>query len=262
MSSGIKLGQYIPGQSFIHNLDPRTKIIGCLSITSLVLVDSHWYTLFISLVTIIFAFVISGFGIKSIARALRKLRYILLFSFVFQMILRPGEVILEFGFLSMTKEGIELGLSTTLRMVTAYLSSSLLTMTTPPIKLVSGMEFILLPLQNIGIPIHQISMMISTSLRFLPIIVEEAETIKSAQLSRGAPLHSKNLKLRMKSMTSILVPLLVASLQRANDLAIAMESRCYTGGSSKMRLKQLHFKRNDKWVFGMIIILVVTVIYL
>jgi energy-coupling factor transport system permease protein len=151
-----------------------------------------------------------------------------------------------------TQAGLDLAVSTVLRLLVLLLSSFLLTMTTSPIKLAAGLEWLLSPLRYLKVPVSQFAMLISVSLRFVPTIIEEAETISRAQRSRGAQLRSRNLLIRLKSATAVLVPLLAVSLQRASDLAVAMESRCYTGGANRSRVDKLCFQRRDRLAIGFV----------
>lgn len=245
-AKGLNLGQFVPGDSAVHRLDPRTKIIGCLVIIFSVLLNFSWYVILFNLAILWTIIILSRIKQSKIRQGLRKLRYLLLLSFIFQAVLTSGEPLFYLGSVSITREGINLGFSTIFRLMILYLSSSLLTMTTSPLKLASGVESLLSPFQYFRIPIHQFSMLISTSLRFIPTIIEEAEIVTRAQKSRGAPFNSPNIIIRLKSFTAVLIPLLAASLQRASDLAVAMESRCYTGGSNRIRIIGLRLGKEDK----------------
>lgn len=249
----LKMGQFVLGNSVIHRLDPRTKIIGCLVIIFSVLINFQWYVILLNMAVLVTAFYLSRLKMAKIYHSLRKLRYILLFSFIFQAILTTGAPLFHLGFLKVTREGVNLGLSTVFRLLILYMSSVLLTTTTSPLRLASGIESLLAPLRHLRIPVHQFSMLISTSLRFIPTIIEEAEILTRAQRSRGAQFNSPKVLTRLKSFTAVLIPLLAASLQRANDLAIAMESRCYTGGLNRSRLDCLNFKAADRLVIVFIL---------
>lgn len=249
---GLKLGQFVLGNSVIHQLDPRTKIIGCVAVIFSVLMNFRWYVILFNIFIIIAAMFLSRVKIARVLRGLSKLKYLFLLSFIFQAVLTSGEPVFYLGAVSVTREGIALGTSTIFRLLILYLASSLLTMTTSPLKLASGIESLLSPLQYLRIPVSQFSILISTALRFIPTIIEEAETITRAQRSRGAQFNSPSIINRLKSFTAVLIPLLAASLQRANDLAVAMESRCYTGGSSRIRTESLCFKGKDRLAIGLV----------
>ncbi len=241
----VMLGRYVFGDSLIHRLDPRTKLISCSLIITAILINYRWYFLLFYIILITMAILLSGIKPKLIFRSLRKIRYLLLLTFIFQAILTTGEPLLYIGRLSVTREGIALGTGTIFRLLIFYLCSNLLIMTTSTIKLAAGIESLLSPLTYLKIPVHHFSMIISTSLRFIPTFIEEANIITNAQKSRGAQFSSPNIITRLKSNIAIMIPLLAASLQRAEDLAMAMESRCYTGHPNRTRISKLNFYRKD-----------------
>lgn len=255
---GHRLGQYLQDDSLIHQLDPRSKIIACLLLITSVLFSFSGPVIIADLLLLAAAFALARLGPIWIIRRLRRLWYLFFFSFIFQAILTAGEPLFHIWSFTVTREGINMGISTIFRLLILLLSSALLTMTTSPIKLAVGLESLFSPLSRIGVPVHQFAMLISISLRFIPTISEEADMITRAQKSRGAPFHSSNLVVRVKSFAAILIPLLAAALQRANDLADAMESRCYTGGASRIRTENLNMKSRD-WRMLSIIITVLLV---
>ncbi|CQR70105.1 Energy-coupling factor transporter transmembrane protein EcfT [Sporomusa ovata DSM 2662] len=253
----IKLGQFVLGSSFLYRLDPRTKIISCLLITFSVLFDAKWFVLLYSTLLIMAAIILSRLKLKTIMRGLRKLSLMLVMTFTAQLLLTKGNPLLHVGPVSITQEGIELGITTLFRLLILYLCSSLLTMTTSPVSLATGIEALLAPLRYVKIPVHQFAMIIGTAFRFIPTILEEAESITRAQRARGAPFNSPNLITRLKSMTAVLIPLLAASLQRADDLAMAMASRCYAGSPNHFRMRNLSLARRDNislLVVGLLVI--------
>lgn len=260
---GLKMGQFVLGNSLIHQLDPRTKILGTLVIIFSILFNFKWYVIMFSAGVIILSMYLSQIKIPIILRSLYKLRYLLLLSFIFQAVLKDGTPLFYIGSIDVTREGIELGFNTVLRLLILYLSSTMLTMTTSPLKLASGMEALLSPLRYLRLPVHQFSMLISTSLRFIPTIIEESEIITRAQQSRGAQFNSPGLITKLKSFMPVLIPLLAASLQRASDLALAMESRCYTGGTNQIRLKGLRLRKRDGLAICLIsLLLILSVIFI
>lgn len=248
----LKLGQFVPGDSFLHRLDPRTKIISCLLIIFSVLFDKKWFLLLVNLLLLVAAIILSRLKIKRIVRGLRKLSIMLLITFFFQLLLTKGHTLWQWGPVHIAREGIDLGISTLLRLFIMYFCSSLLTMTTSPVSLAAGLEALLTPLNCLKVPVHKIAMIISTAFRFIPTILEEAETITRAQKCRGAPFNSPNVLTRIKSMTAVLVPLLAVSLQRADELAMAMESRCYTGRPNYFRMRNLSLAKED--IFSLVIV--------
>lgn len=252
--NGMKMGQYVPGCSVIHKLDPRTKIIGCLVIVMTVLLRTDWLVTTLDLGLLTGGFLLAEVRLSRLLRRLRGLWLLLLLSFMFQAVLKPGEPLWQTDWLTVTKEGVILGASTVLRLLILLFGSLLLTMTTTPLKLAAGLEALCSPLERVGVPVHKFAMLISISLRFIPTINEEAEWIARAQRSRGAPLDSKNVIVRVKSMSAILIPLLASSLQRAHDLAVAMESRCYTGGAHPVRMEGLWFRKADGFSLAVVAI--------
>jgi len=243
--NGIKLGQYVHGNSLIHALDPRTKIICCIIIIMAVFINYSWYHLFFYVLLMITVIKISGMSLKFVLNSLRNIRYLLLVTFILQAFLTSGEPVLMLGKLSITREGLILGTTNLFRLIILYLGSMVLLMTTSPIKLSAGIESLLLPLNKLKIPVHNFTTILSISFRFIPTLIEEATTIKNAQRSRGAQFDSPKIMVRLKSYLAILIPLFEASLLRAEDLGEAMDSRCYTGHPNGLRMSSLKFKYKD-----------------
>lgn len=256
----IKLGQYVHGNSLLHLLDPRTKIICCLMIIISVLINYSWYYLGFFVLLMITAIIIAGMNLKFIFASLRSIRYLLLVTFIFQAFLTPGEFVLEMGKFGITQQGLTIGTINLLRLLILYLGSMILLMTTSPIKLSSGIEFLLLPLNRLKIPVHNFSTILGISFRFLPTLVEEATLIKNAQSSRGAQFDSPKIIVSLKSYLAILIPLFEASLARAEDLGEAMDSRCYTAHPNQLRMSSLKLQGKDMAIlFFMLVVLLVGV---
>lgn len=251
----LKLGQYIYGNSVIHLLDPRTKIICCMLGFFLILLNYNWYYLLFFIFLLIAGFKCAGVGIKLIVRNLRSVRYLLLITFVFQAILTKGEPVWHIGIFSVTDKGLILGIVNLLRLVTLYLGSFLLLMTTSPIKLAAGLEYLLLPLNKLNIPVQSLSTILNISFRFIPTLIEEANNIKDAQSSRGARFDYSKIIVNLKSYLAILIPLLASSLIRAENIAEAMDSRCYTGRPNRARMSSLHLTCLDLMLIGFMLIL-------
>lgn len=249
----IKLGQYVHGNSRLHLLDPRTKIICCTIVVISVLINYSWYYLLFYVLLMVTAILISGMDLKFILGSLRNIRYLLLVTFILQALLTSGEPVLALGKLSVTREGLTLGTINLFRLLILYLGSLVLLMTTSPIKLSAGIEYLLLPLNKLKIPVHNFSTILSISLRFIPTLIEEAMIIKNAQRSRGAQFDSSRIRVRLKSYLAILIPLFDASLLRAEDLGEAMDSRCYTGHPNKLRMSRLKMKGSDFILLGFMI---------
>lgn len=241
----IKLGQYVHGDSLLHILDPRTKIICCLFIIISVLLNFSWYYLLFLVVLMAAAIRSTGMSFRFVFQSLRSIRYLLIITLVFQAVLTPGDPLANWGPIRITAEGLQMGLINLLRLLILYMGSLVLLLTTSPIKLASGIEYLLLPLSKLGIPIHNFSTILSISFRFIPTLVEQAATIKNAQSSRGAQFASPRLMVRLKSYLSILIPLFEASLARAEELGDAMDSRCYTPHPNRVRMSGLTFKAAD-----------------
>ncbi|NLO20740.1 MAG: energy-coupling factor transporter transmembrane protein EcfT [Syntrophomonadaceae bacterium] len=241
----IKLGQYVHGNSLIHSLDPRTKIICCTFIVIGILSSHNFWYLLAFLGLILVAIKYSGTPLSSIWRSMRGIRYLLLITFLFQAVLTQGEAVFQVGALSVTREGVVIGLINLLRLVILFLGSILLLMTTTPMKLSAGLEFLLLPLNKIKIPVQYFTTIISIAFRFIPTLVEESLSIKDAQRSRGARFDSPKILSNLKSYLAILIPLLASSMLRAEDLAEAMDSRCYGGNPNQYRMRTLKYDRVD-----------------
>ncbi|NPV91348.1 MAG: energy-coupling factor transporter transmembrane protein EcfT [Firmicutes bacterium] len=246
----IKLGQYVYGDSLIHSLDPRTKIICCTFAVIAVLTSHSLYYLLFFLVLMAAAIKGSGIPPDSILRSLRSIRYLLLITFVFQAVLTAGEPAFRIGSLSVTREGLTLGTVNLFRLVILYLGSIILLMTTSPLKFAAGLEYLLSPLNRIRVPVHNFTTVVNISFRFIPTLVEEVNIIKDAQSSRGAPFDSPRLLVRLKSYLAILIPLLASSLLRAEDLAEAMDSRCYAGHRNRYRMNSLKLQGRDAALMG------------
>lgn len=245
MMKRMKLGRYMPGNSIIHQLDPRTKLLGWLAMVTAILVSYSWPVLLLNTGLIFLVIYLAQTSLSSVMRGVKWLWIIFIFSFVAQCIYTQGVPLFSLGPLTVTLEGVYRGLSTFLRLLILFLSSTILTMTTSPMKLAGGLEALLAPLARLGAPVNEFAMLITISLRFIPTLLEEAETITRAQKSRGAPFTSPKKLVRLKTTLAVLIPLVVGSLQRATDLAAAMESRCYTGGPHHSRTKKLRFCRYD-----------------
>lgn len=245
MIKDITIGQYYPGDSILHRLDPRIKLVATfLFIISLFLFDTFYgyIVVFIFLGSVI---ALSRVPLKFIFKGLKAIVVLLIFTLVFNLFLTPGEEIFRLGFLKITKEGIRFSAFMAIRLVFLILGSSLMTYTTTPNQLTDGLEKLLWPLSKIKVPVHEIAMMMSIALRFIPILLEETDKIMKAQKARGADFESGGLIKRAKALVPILVPLFVSAFRRANDLAMAMEARCYQGGEGRTKMKPLLYKRKD-----------------
>lgn len=245
MIRDITIGQYYPRDSFIHKLDPRTKIIG----TFIYIISLFLFRKFIPYL-VVFGFLgliikTSEVPIKHILKGLKSIMFLLIFAVVFNIFLTPGDVLWKWGFLKITRQGIEIAGFMAIRLILLIMGSSLMTFTTTPNHLTDGLEKIMNPLKKIKVPVHEIAMMMSIALRFIPILLEETDKIMKAQMARGADFESGNLIKKAKSLVPLLVPLFVSAFRRANDLAMAMEARCYHGGEGRTKMKPLKYHKQD-----------------
>ena len=250
MLRDITLGQYYPVDSVLHRMDPRTKLFGTLVyIVTLFIADSVWaYGL--AALFLAAAIRLSRVPVKFMVRGLKSIVILLLISVSFNLFLTPGTPIFKIGFLQMTWEGLEFAAFMAVRLIFLVLGSTILTLTTTPNQLTDGLEKSLGFMGKIGVPVHEVSMMMSIALRFIPTLIEETDKIMSAQKARGADFESGKLMERAKSLIPILVPLFISAFRRADELATAMECRCYQGGEGRTKMKQLHYQRNDFAAFG------------
>ncbi|MDD4111599.1 MAG: energy-coupling factor transporter transmembrane component T [Herbinix sp.] len=245
MIRDITIGQYYPVDSVLHRLDPRVK----LNATLLFIISIFLYETFYGYiaVTIFLASIImlSKVPLKFILKGLKAIIIILLFTSIFNLFLSKGDILFHIGFLKVTKQGLHSALFMGIRLTFLILGSSLMTFTTTPNQLTDGLERLLWPLRRIKVPVHEIAMMMSIALRFIPILLEETDKIMKAQMARGADFESGGVIKRAKGLVPLLVPLFVSAFRRANDLAMAMEARCYRGGEGRTKMKPLHYGRRD-----------------
>ena len=245
MIRDITLGQYYAGESVIHRLDPRIKIIGTiLFIAELFIVHDFIGFAFCGAALAIIVGV-SKVPPSFILRGLKPILLIIIFTFCLNIFMVDGRVIWQWGFLKITVEGLYTAAFMGLRLVLLIIGSSLLTLTTKPISLTDAIERLLRPLNRIGVPTHEIAMMMSIALRFIPTLLEETDKIMKAQQARGADFESGNILSRAKSLIPILVPLFVSAFRIAQDLAMAMEARCYRGGKGRTRMHEMKFAGRD-----------------
>ncbi|MGI6112607.1 MAG: energy-coupling factor transporter transmembrane component T family protein [Mahellales bacterium] len=258
MIKDITIGQFFPGQSLVHRLDPRTKIIlTFVFIVILFIVRNFSGYIFVAAFIIIPA-LISRVPVKYLLKGLRPLLFILILTVVINAIFTPGEtVVYTIGSVSITEEGLRQAGFMGLRLIFLVLGTSLLTLTTSPISLTDGIEQLLNPLRAFKFPAHELAMMMTIALRFIPTLLEETDKIMKAQMARGADFTGGNLLKRAKSLVPLLVPLFISAFRRADELAMAMEARCYRGGVNRTRLKVLKFEAIDLYaaIFMLVIIL-------
>lgn len=245
MLKDITLGQYFPGDTVIHRLDPRTKLLAViLYIVALFL--CKWFVSYaVALAFLATAVVLSKIRPKALFKGLKPLLIIIVFTALLNLFYTDGTVLVKFWIFKITREGIVNAFFLVLRIMLLVMGTFLLTYTTSPIALTDGLESLLSPLKKLHFPVHELAMMMSIALRFIPTLIEETDKIISAQKARGADFETGNIFRRAKALIPILVPLFVSAFRRADELATAMECRCYHGGKGRTKLKQLRFRRRD-----------------
>lgn len=262
MIRDITIGQYFPGESSLHRADPRIKIILTLLFMVLIfLVNTFFGYLLVALFTTLII-VISGIPFKYTLKGLKPVIIIILFAAAINIFTVPGRTIFEYGFIHPTYEGVIEAFKITFRLILLISGASLLTLTTTPILLTDGMEKLMEPMKKVGVPTHEIAMMMSIALRFIPTLLEETEKIIKAQSARGADFDTGNIMQRAKSFIPVLVPLFVSAFRRADELATAMEARCYRGSEGRTRMKQLRLSKVDLKVSAVMIVFSAAVLYL
>lgn len=258
MIRDITIGQYYPSNSKLHRLDPRVKIMCTLIYLISLFLFQNIGGYIIATVFLATVIRISKVPFKFIVKGLKAVVMLLMITVLFNLFLtRTGTVIFSFWVLKVTDEGLRTAVFMTIRLIYLILGSSLMTFTTTPNALTDGIEKLLWPLRKIKLPVHEIAMMMSIALRFIPILLEETDKIMKAQLARGADLESGNIIQKAKAMIPILVPLFVSAFRRANDLAMAMEARCYRGGEGRTKMKPLVYERKDYIAYVIAILYVV-----
>ena len=246
MLKNITLGQYFPGDSFIHRLDPRTKLLATVALIAIVFVAQGFSGFLLIAAFVVACAASTGIHLKFLVRGLKPIMFIIIFTFVLNLFFQTeGRELVHWGFIRITDQGLRMASFMAMRLILLVVSSQLLTLTTSPIALTDGMERLFNPLKKIKVPVHEMSMMMSMALRFIPTLIEETDKIMSAQKARGADFETGNLFQRAKALLPLLVPLFVSAFRRADDLAIAMESRCYHGGEGRTRMKQLKWHTRD-----------------
>ena len=252
MLRDITIGQFYPVESPIHRLDPRVKIVAVfVYLISLFVFSSFWGYL---VVTLFLAAVIalSRVPFFYILKGLKPILILLFFTAFFNIFMTKGQILFQWNFITITWEGLRKALFMAMRLIYLIIGSSMLTYTTTPNQLTDGLETLFKPLEKIHVPVHDFAMMMSLALRFIPILLDEANRIINAQSSRGADFEEGNVFKRMKTMISILVPLLVSATRRAYDLAMAMEARCYHGGAGRTKMKPLKYRPVDRGAYGIV----------
>ncbi len=245
MFKNLTIGQHYPVDSPIHNLDPRLKIIMTfIFIISLFLIESFTGFIFVIIfLTVIIT--ISKVPVKFVIKGLRPILFIILITFIINLLMTPGRVIYTIGVIKITEEGLRQAGFMAVRLTLLIMGTSMLTLTTSPIILTDGIESLLKPFKRFGLPAHELAMMMTIALRFIPTLMEETEKIMKAQKSRGADFESGNIMRGAKNLVPLLVPLFISAFRRADELAMAMEARCYRGGENRTRMRQMKISKGD-----------------
>lgn len=260
MLRDITLGQYYQTESVIHRLDPRVKLVTTICfIISLFIVD-NWIGYLIAILFLALVIRLSRVPVKFMVRGMKSILFLLIVAGCFNLFLTPGEVLVSFWKLKITKEGIFLASFMALRLILLIMGSSVMTLTTTPNQLTDGLEKLLGPLKHLRVPVHEIAMMMSIALRFIPILMEETDKIMKAQIARGADFESGNLIKKAKSLVPLLVPLFISAFRRANDLAMAMEARCYRGGEHRAKMKPLIYRKRDWCAYGAVLVYLAVIV--
>ena len=259
MLKDITIGQYFPGTSPIHRMDPRGKIIFMAIYIVELFLAGNLQAMAVSALFILCCYKISGIPIKMMLKSIKPVIMLIVFTGVLNMLFVDGNVLFQFGFIRITDQGVFYAIVMAVRIICLIAGTTLLTYTTSPIVLTDGLERLMEPLNKLHVPVHEISMMMTIALRFIPTLIEETDKIMSAQRARGADFESGNLIQRAKALIPLLVPLFISAFRRADELAVAMECRCYHGGEGRTRLRQLHYVGRDYFVLALFVVLTVLV---
>ena len=261
MLKDITLGQFFPGKSLIHRLDPRTKLVLLVVYIVALFLAVDWISYGLMLLFLVTCIAISRVPLKSFVRGMKPLMFILAFTVILNLFFTTGEgaPVVDFWIITIYMEGIVRAIFMLLRILMLIAGTFLLTYTTSPISLTDGLESLLKPLRVIKVPVHELSMMMCIALRFIPTLIEETDKIMSAQKARGADFETGNLLQKVKALVPILVPLFVSAFRRADELATAMECRCYQGGDGRTKMKLLRYKSIDFASYGVGALLMVAV---
>ena len=252
MFKEITIGQYYQTESPIHRLDPRVKLIATFAYIISLFVVHSWTGYLLAAVAVAIVIAASHVPFGYIMRGMKAVMMILMITVIFNLFLTEGRPLVHFWKLTITYEGVDFASKMAVRLIFLIIGSSLMTLTTTPNQLTDALEDVLGPLKKIHVPVHEISMMMSIALRFIPILMEETDKIMKAQMARGADFESKNLMKKIQSLVPLLVPLFISAFRRANDLAMAMEARCYRGGDGRTKMKPLVYCRRDYAAYALL----------
>ena len=257
MLRDITLGQYYQTESLLHKLDPRVKLAGTVAFIISLFFMKNLLGYLVAAVFLSLCIRLSNVPFKFMTRGMKSILILLLITVIFNLFLTPGTPLITFWKMTITKEGLKLATFMAIRLVMLIIGSSIMTLTTTPNNLTDGMEKMMSPLKKLHVPVHEVAMMMSIALRFIPILLEETDKIMKAQMARGAEFDSGNLIKKAKALVPLLVPLFISAFRRANDLAMAMEARCYRGGEHRTKMKPLLYKKRDFLAYGFLLIYLV-----
>ena len=263
MIKNVTIGQYFPGESFVHRLDPRTKLLATIALIAVVFVSRGFAGFALIAAFVLLTAASTGVHLKFLFKGLKPIFFIIIFTFILNLFFQnTGEVLVQVWILKITSDGLRMASFMAVRLILLVISSQLLTLTTSPISLTDGLESLMRPMSKIGFPAHEIAMMMSIALRFIPTLMDEADKIMKAQKARGANFETGNILQRAKAMIPLLVPLFVGAFRRAEELALAMDARCYRGGAGRTRMNQLKYTRLDLIAALVVLALFIAVILL
>ena len=252
MIRDITLGQYYQTDSVIHKLDPRVKLVATICFIISLFVVKSWVGYVVAAIFLGTMIRLSRVPFRYMVKGMKAILFILLITAVFNLFLTPGEPLVSFWRVTITVEGLKTAVMMAVRLSFLIVGSSVMTLTTTPNSLTDGLEKLMKPLRIFKVPVHEIAMMMSIALRFIPILLEETDKIMKAQIARGADFESGNLIKKAKAMVPLLVPLFISAFRRANDLAMAMEARCYRGGEGRTKMKPLIYKKRDRVAYAIL----------
>ena len=261
MLKDITLGQYFPGNSVIHRMDPRTKLVGLIVYIIALFSAVSWMSYGIMLLFLIVMVALSKIPVKALFKGMKPLVFILIFTGLLNLMFTGGEtVLLSLWKITITQEGVVRAIFMVVRILLLISATFLMTYTTSPIQLTDGLESLLSPLKKIRVPVHELAMMMCIALRFIPTLIEETDKIISAQKARGADFETGSVLKRVKALVPILVPLFISAFRRADELATAMECRCYQGGEGRTKMRLLRYRRRDYVAYLTLFVLLAGVI--
>ena len=261
MIRDITLGQYYPADSILHKLDPRVKLVTTMVFLVALFVANDWAGYLVATFFLVTVIRLSKGPFHFMVKGLKAIFFILLITLIFNLFLTPGDVVLvQIWKLKITDKGLHTAIFMAVRLIYLILGTSVMTLTTTPNDLTDGLEKLLSPLKKLRVPVHEVSMMMSIALRFIPILLEETDKIMKAQIARGADFEHGNLVQKAKNLVPLLVPLFISAFRRANDLAMAMEARCYRGGAGRTKMKPLVYARRDYYAYAVVALFLAAII--